>query len=186
MNSRTNLNLTWAPATVLPSEDNPDSFTVDVTVYSYDYDGKEWVIRSRRKNLPNNGSTEFGMSQFSDRVQATCIHITVGQFIQPSMDNSVQQVIKALSSLKKKPFPSRVGIWSSLLFSVVIDRDLNESEAIGQQNMQFRRKCSEWCDMVGPMPLKNVVDKLPPCPPTQDRAQLPNSELEEVNYESKL
>ena len=36
------------------------------------------------------------------------------------------------------------------------------------------------------MPLKNAVEKLPPCPTMQDRAQLPNSELEEVNYESKL
>ena len=55
VDSRTNLNLVWDPANILPSEDDPNSFTVDATVYSYDYDGNVWVMRSRRKNLPNNG-----------------------------------------------------------------------------------------------------------------------------------
>ena len=185
VDSRTNLELTWNPTTILPSED-PNSFTVDITVYSYDYNSKRWDLQSRKTDIPNNGHTLFGVARFNKEIRASCIHIAVREFIQPSIDNSVQQVIKALSSMSGLPFPSQVGIWSGLLFTIRNERSLKEKEAEMYRNMKYRQTCSVWRTLEGPMPLDDVVDSLPACPPTQERARLPNSGLEEVNYESKL
>ena len=54
--------------------------------------------------------------------------------------------------------------------------------SIGARINRGNNACDAWHEQSKES--KPPVDTLPPCPPTQDRAELPNSGLEVVNYRS--
>ena len=172
MDSITTLNLTWDPATILPLVEDPNLFTVTVSVYSYDYDTKIWEVNSDHPDLPNSGHVVLDAIQLKKEkdIRATCIQVSVGQMIQNS-SNSILHMIE--------DHPLRVGIWTGLLFSIHHNRK-GSSESLRMS------ACQEWFveDKDDEIQLHDVADSLPPCPPTQGRAQLPNSGLEQMNYTS--
>ena len=76
------------------------------------------------------------------------------------------------------PFPFRVGIWSGpLLVTDGNERQRDEKSKFEQQCLEWRQNCNKQL---------NLREFLPPCPPTLDRAQLPNSGLEEMRFDSLL
>ena len=183
IDSGTDLKITWDPADVLPLTDNPDSFFVNVYVYAYDYCGKEWTLQHREDDIDNDGQVTLKKPLLfsGENLKATCIHVTVGSYKQT--DESMN-LTNTLHSNRKIPFPSRVGIWSGLLFSVEIDVGKDDKTAKSLRDMAFTNFCSDWRDRMFELIKPDVIESLPACPPTEDRARLPNSGLEEVIYES--
>ena len=179
LDSRTSIELTWDPADILPLAEDPTAFYIDVYVYSYNYVESKWMKKNVFRNHENSGQVTIGMVRFSDNIQATCIHVTVGSLIQST--SNVRGLVEALNSADIA-FPSRVGLWTGLLFSIENNRELKDKEARANRDRQYNDACDIWSSGDSTPP----VDMLPPCPPTQDRAELPNSGLELVNYRSSL
>lgn len=155
-----------------------------VDIYVYTYEDSNWELQSKSSNQPNSGHASVRMGRLEKRVQATCIHVTVGQVNDASLEDD-RELVESLHSITL-PFPSRVGIWSGLLFSVHNDRTANDKRAEEIRRGLFSRQCSQWCNRKKEKIPNDVIKSLPPCPPTLDRAQLPNSGLEEENFESSL
>ena len=183
IDSGTDLEITWGPADILPLTDNPDSFYVDVYVYAYDYSGKEWTLQHRENDIDNDGQVTLKKPLLfsGGNLKATCIHVTVGSY---KLTNESMNLINTLRSKNKIPFPSSVGIWSGLVFSVESDVGKDDKIAKSLRDMAFTNFCSDWREQMSELIKSDVLESLPACPPTEDRARLPNSGLEEVIYES--
>ena len=182
VDSRSQIGISWNPQDVLPTEDDPDTYKIDVYVYTYEYEKSIWTQKSVNHNLPNNGRAVLGQIEFSGLMEVVAIHVTTGEVISTSDD--LARVIALLSG--RSPFPSRAGIWSGLLFSIDNKREVTDEEAATSRNENLGKLCSKWGDRQSRMPLPEVFTPLPACPPTQDRAELPNSGLEEVKLDSVL
>ena len=171
---------------MLPQDDNPDSYRVDVYVYTYEYTrNRGWRKRSVNRNLPNNGRATLKQINFSKLVKAVAIQVTPGEVVG-TPDNLVE-VIASLKALGNSiPFPHRAGVWSGLLFSIENKRLSTDTEAENLRNIRFNRLCSRWQNKQSRLPLDELFAPLPACPPTQDRAELPNSGLEEARFDSVL
>ena len=113
VNSRTNIELSWNPAAILPLAEDATSFNVNVRVYSYDYDKRLWEKKGEMSDLPNSGKAMLGMVSFSRSNQATCIHVAVGQPTQTT--SNVGQLVQVLNSASTIPFPYGVGLWTGQL-----------------------------------------------------------------------
>ena len=178
--SRTAIEVTWNPAAVFPLADNPNSFSVDVLVYAYVYPDMEWELQFTERNFENNGHAILKPTPFREnKVRATCIHVAVGEYTR-------NDCLRDLLDSTDIPFPSRAGIWSGLLFSIDTEIEEKEEKAREIRNKVFDEACSTWIDQMSEMIQDDELNSLPACPPTQDRARLPNSGLEEVIYESVL
>ena len=84
------------------------------------------------------------------------------------------------------PFPNRVGIWSGLLFASYNQRGVPKGMAAMIRNNILDRECRQWRDDETERLPDIMLQLLPSCPPTLDRALLPNSGLEEQRFESSL
>ena len=184
IDSRSYVNITWDPADVLPLDDDPLAYTVDVHVYTYEYSQTSWRRRSSNNNLPNNGSAVLGQINFSADVKVVCLHVAAGA--STSNSDNTANIIESLNALSDRPFPLQAGIWSGLLFSIMNSRSLDEKRARNARNVGLDRECSKWDEEQSQVLNDNVFANLPACPPTQDRAELPNSGLEEARYDSVL
>ena len=176
--SRTGLEFTWDPADVLPLADDPDSFLVDVDVYAFIYRDKKWELQFKKESIRNNGHATLNAAPFTsakDMVRATCIFIKASEYRQNDITRGLIEELYSNSI----HFPSGAGIWSGLMFS--IDTDIGKMDE--ERKRKFEAACSAWQAEKIP---EDVVNSLPACPPTEDRARLPNSGLEEVTYESAL
>ena len=185
VDSRTNLEITWDPTNVFPSVEDPNSFMVNMYIYMYNYEKNTWETNTKRINRQNSGHAMLRMGALEKVVKATCIHVTVGRVNDTSVDDD-GKLIESLHSTKSIPFPSRVGIWSGLFFSVFNSRTATDKRAKTIRRDLFNRRCSGWRSRMKETIPDDVIKSLPPCPPTLDRAQLPNSGLEEESFESSL
>ena len=194
VDSRTEIDITWDPEDVLPADDDPSSYRIDVHAYTYDYGKSTWRRRYSHYNLPNDGHAKLKKINFGSKVEVVCFHVAVGASVSNSSSLSsatnsknVASIIESLNSLSDKPFPSQAGIWSGLLFSISNSRSANESQARQLRSRRFDKECSKWHDKQSRILRNdNVFADLQACPPTQDRAELPNSGLHEARYDSVL
>ena len=185
MDSRTTIEITWDPANVFPSVEDTNSFMVDVYIYTYDYSRSYWTLNSKIINQPNNGRALLRMGLLLKRVLPTLIHVTLGQVNESSCDKVIR-LIESIHATISLPFPSRVGVWSGLFFSVFNSRTVSNESAEQIRRDIFNRRCSGWHNRISETIPDYVIESLPPCPPSLDRAQLPNSGLEEERFESSL
>ena len=153
-------------------------------VYTYEYSQTSWRRRSSNNNLPNNGHAILRQINFSRNVKVVCIHVAAGA--SNSTNGNTANIIESLNALSDRPFPFQAGIWSGLLFSIKNARSVDEERAMDIRNLGLDRECSIWDEQQSRLPNDNVFADLSACPPTQDRAGLPNSGLEEARYDSVL
>ena len=140
VDSRTNVELSWDPSAILPLAEDPTSFAVDIYVYSYDYVEEKWVRNNVFPNHQNSGQATITKLQFMDSIQATCIHVSVGRPIETT--SNVGQLVQELKSARKDiTFPSGVGLWTGLLFSIENDRNLNDKKARSERDRQYNDAC---------------------------------------------
>ena len=187
VDSRSQIKISWNPQNLLPPEHDPDSYRVDVYVYTYEYSRKnrKWRQRSVNRNLPNNGGAVLKQINFSKLVKVVAIHVTASEVLSTS--DPLAQIITSINEMSDSiPFPSRAGIWSGLLFSIENKRLATDEEAKALRNQRLNKLCSRWGNGQSRMLLAEKFTLLPACPPTQDRAELPNSGLEEARFDSVL
>ena len=184
IDSRSHIEITWDPEDVLPLDDDPLAYTVDVHVYTYEYSQTFWRRRSSNTNLPNNGHAVLRQINFSRNVKVVCIHVAAGA--STSSSDNTANIIESLNALSDRLFTLQAGIWSGLLFSIKNVRSVGEKRARDIRNLGLDRDCSKWDEEQPRVLNDNVFADLPACPPTQDRAELPNSGLEEARYDSVL
>ena len=180
----TDIQLSWDPKTILPMVMEYNSFMVDVYVYTYEKKTQEWIENVKHMGFPNTGQAQINLGLISDKksVLATCIHVTVGKTTGSSLPNTQEFLEKF--HMATVPFPNRAGLWSGLVFSTHNTAGLLPELARESLRNKFLPKCSAWRMQKAEKISKDVIKSLPPCPPTLDRAQLPNSGLEEQRLDS--
>ena len=142
-------------------------------LYVYDFKIRTWKENSKHRNLPNNGQATIGLlplaQHLRDVISPAVIHVTLGD----AKDGSTNAEIIRNIHNANIPFPRRVGIWSGVLFAT--------QTSAGREDINLE-SCTKWQMRQRVINLQNTI----PCPPTIDRARLPNSGLEELRYESLL
>lgn len=182
VDTNTSIEVSWKPNDIFPAIEDPNSFSVDVYVYAYDFNKGKWIRIHKQTNLPNSGQASFTLfylpSDLRNILSAAIIHVTVGKVNSTSMNKDLIERIQMATI----PFPHRIGIWSGLLF--VTDAN-NRGQRLG--NLKFELQCLKWrLNCRKRQDNINLGEVLPPCPPTLDRALLPNSGLEEMRFNSLL
>ena len=180
----TDIQLSWDPETILPMITEYNSFMVDVYVYTYEKKTQEWSQNVKHKSLQNTGQAQINLGLISDKksVFATCIHVTVGKTTGSSSPNTRDFLERF--HMATVPFPNRTGLWSGLVFSTHNTAGLSAERTKASLKNKFIRKCSGWRMQEAEKISEDVIKSLPSCPPTLDRAQLPNSGLEEQRLDS--
>ena len=173
VDTSTKIDLVWNPNEIFPAIQDPDSFLVDVIVYVYDFKKNTWEENSKHRDLPNDGRATIRLialpQDLRDVISPAIIHVTVGDVNGGSTNAEIIQSIHNANI----SFPRRVGIWSGVLFAT------QTKETQEDINLE---SCTKWQMRQVEINLQNTI----PCPPTIDRAQLPNSGLEELRYESLI
>ena len=173
------IEVSWKPDDIFPASDDVNSFSVDIYVYVYDFNKAKWIRIHKQPNLPNSGQTSLTLlslpTDLRNILSSAIIHVTVGMVNSTSMNKDLIERIQ----IPMIPFPHRIGIWSGLLFAT------GARQIFGR--IPFRIQCHTWHqNCKNRQDDINLKEVLPPCPPTLDRAQLPNSGLEEMRFNSLL
>ena len=186
LQSGTDFQVRWDPQAVLPVVRDPGSFAVNVYVYTHNYKEREWVENINYKGLPNNGraSIRLGVMRDKESVVATCIHISVGKATNSSSVTTKELLERVGGAVI--PFPERAGLWSGLLFSTFSKIGLPTNRVRESLLKKFSKKCNAWHSQKAEIISDDVIKALPSCPPTLNRAQFPNSGLEEQRLDSIL
>ena len=170
VDTSTNIEIFWDPNDIFPDIEDPNSFSVDVFVYTFK--NKLWDKNSVYRDLPNNGQATIKLlplaQHLRDVISPAVIHVSLGDVKGGSMN---VELIRSISNANIPIFPQRVGIWSGVLFAT------QKNTRRGDMNSE---SCTKWEKRQVEINLQNTI----PCPPTIDRARLPNSGLEELQYES--
>ena len=179
VDTSTSIEVSWKPNDIFSAIEDPNSFSVDVYVYAYNFNKRKWICIHKQTNLPNNGQASFTLfylpSDLRNILSAAIIHVTVGKVNNTSMN---KDLIKRIQ-METIPFPYRIGIWSGLLFANGARQRFGRTP-FRIQCVTWHKSCENRKDEI------NLREVLPPCPPTLDRAQLPNSGLEEMRFNSLL
>ena len=142
-------------------------------VHVYDFKKNTWKENSKHPDLRNDGQATIRLitlpQDLRNDLTPAIIHVTVGNVNGGSTNAEVIQSIRNAFI----PFPKRAGIWSGVLFAT--------QTSAGREDINLE-SCTKWQMRQRGINLQNAI----PCPPTIDRARLPNSELEELRYESLL
>lgn len=154
----------WDPDTifsVLPS----DSYTVDLFLYHMDLSTGNWrEFSSLASNVENNGA----------------LNVTVENI--PSGDNVLPIAIFVFASSEGFPLPQlttldlRAGKWSAQFY-------YGQSFAL---QIRGRFLCEAWYLQEPPSIGSELLERVTPCPPTEEQARLPNSRIEEESHFSFL
>lgn len=184
IDTSTSIDISWNPNDIFPNIEDPDSFSVDIHAYAYDFSKSKWVKITiyKPKNLPNSGQASITLFSLPRNLRnilsAAIIHVTVGKAHSSSSNKDL--IKKIHDQMETIPFPHRVGIWSGILFVTHGNKGRGGKSKFEQQCLEWRQKCSKRRDSI------NLREVLPPCPPTLDRVRLPNSGLEEMRFDSSL
>ena len=154
----------WDPDTifsVLP----PNSYTVDLFLYRMELTTGIWrEFSSLASNVENNGNFD----------------LTVGNI--PTGDNVLPIAIFVFASSQGFPLPQltsldlRAGKWSAQFY-------YGQSFAL---QIRGRFLCEAWYLQEPSSIGSELLDRVTPCPPTEEQAKLPNSGVEEERYFSFL
>ena len=180
------IEVSWKPNDIFPTIEDPNSFMVEVYFYVNVINNKKriWLPIHKQPDIPNSGQASFTLfylpNDLRNNLSSAIIHVTVGKVNDTSIN---KELIKKIQMQRRIPFPFRVGIWSGLL--LVTDasdgrRQRDEKSKFETQCLNWRQNCRKQQDDV------NLREFLLPCPPTLDRARLPNSGLEELRFDSFL
>ena len=142
-------------------------------MHIYDFKTKTWKENSKHRDLPNDGQATIGLlplaQHLRDVISPAIIHVTLGDAKDGSTNAEIMRSIRNANI----PFPHRVGIWSGILFA---------TQTSATQDDINLKSCTKWQKRQAGINLQSTI----PCPPTMDRARLPNSGLEELRYESLI
>ena len=160
----TKIQIRWDPDTifsVLP----PTSFMVDLLLYQMEPSTGNWrEFSSLASNIPNNGM----------------LNVTVGSI--PTGDAVVPVAIFVFLSNGGSPLPQltsldlRAGKWSAQFYY---------GQSIALQ-IRGRFLCEAWYLQESASTGNELLDRVIPCPPTEEQAKQPNSAVEEESYFSFL
>ena len=186
LDHNTDIRVHWNPADVFPTIENANLFRVNVIVYQYHFTGEDgdgsWVEHTRRNNRPNNGQASVTLVSFNNLhkeiAYPTCIEVALGNPVASTQGNE-RALLENVSKSSNQP-----GIWSGLLFSTLAIKRSNRDKNQEFLMTKFSRRCTLWHKDPQQLISQDIVNTLPPCPPTLGQSQLPNSGLEEERMTS--
>ena len=169
----------WSNQSVVPCVD-PNSFTVDVTLYCLS-SSRVWTeTATLARSIPNTGQAtvtvpDLSVFEISDECLAS---VQVGLSGPMSLGQSGQarrhedrSFLERLVQLRQKLIQKgqqlvRAGVWSAIRF---IDRFIPPTS-----QLPYHERCDQWCDSQP----RGIGDQLNsqalPCPPTIDQARRDN------------
>ena len=151
--------VTWNTDEVVPRSLTlaSDSFKVNINLYRYIMDTERWeFLEMLREAIDNTGEANVVIRQLSCDACPVAIAVEVSDNSGPiSIGRKAISVVDILAGAAK--------LWSTFTHFV------KQTTANVLQDL-----CQEWCDSQPDNIGQDLLDRLPPCPPTVQRAQLDN------------
>ena len=157
-----NLHLSWDVESIFPLLDS-STYSVDVLLYEYDVNSENWKELSvLTTNIANSGEADVVLGSYSISADAVPIALQVLVTHSISTTDLHQSLITA---------NLRAGKWTAQFY-------------YSQQQLDFRGfiLCGAWYSLEPADIGEQLLDRVPPCPPTQTQANLPNSGVEPESY----
>ncbi len=202
-------NVTWDPEDILPPRviDDPLSFTVDIILYEFNLDTGLWVeLQVLATNVPNTGERQVTIQAIEDNsrelpdVCPIAIAVAVsGESTSLSSnskrDNDWLARIKHAAGTAKQ--------WTKQTYAIVIEKGTEAIEIVSELietvvekgaevivivvegvtstvKRSIRQRCNSWCGGQLPNIGQEILRRLPPCPPTTQKARRdPQFEIDE-------
>ena len=166
----------WSPQSIFPLA-NVDSYTVDITLRELDVHTSKWkTLATLASDLPNNGDAEITIPElptvdsYKDPVSPVVVEVGVSSASMADTKRSIATNIL-----------SRVGLFGLRVLKQASMRFLKRLILI---NAAQRLACEAWAlaepDNIG----QQTNSRLPSCPCTADRAEVPSSGFEEEKLSS--
>ena len=149
--------MTWSPQFIIPFED-PSTYTVDIVLHEYDVIGNIWKeLETLATNVPNSG--ERSVTIMADNNHLSNINTVV---CQVAIQITVGRAASNMGS---------IGIWSGRAYMALLS--------------ELRKRCEAWCESQPANIGQEILDRLPPCPPTVQRA-VEDSRFQEETLSSRI
>ena len=162
----------WNPIKIPPviEEMFPSPFTVDISLHSLDPETETHsYMGSIGRNVPNTGSFEVSLPSIDDPIMVVAVGISVSETSVSEVVNddaqgdgnqddiTIKDIVNSIKKIKKfikNPLQ---------LLPNIIDIGFDAATRLG---------CEAYCNFVEPENIGDKInDRLPPCPPTSDRAR---------------
>ena len=151
--------VSWSPQLIIPFED-PNTYTVDIVLYEYDATSNIWKeLETLAADIPNTG--ERSVTAIADDSCLSDNSINAG-VCQVAIKVAVGRALSDSSSAAKL---ERVGVWSGMAYLALLN--------------ELRERCEAWCESQPENIGQEILDRLPPCPPTMQRA------IEDTRFEEE-
>ena len=163
-------NLSWSPQLIIPFED-PNTYVVDIVLYEYDEMSNIWKeIETLAADVPNSG--ERSVTIIADNSCLSNHGVNAG-VCQVAIQVAVGRATGDSSSIAKRQvkFFEGIGLWSGIAYMAL--------------SSELRERCEAWSESQPANVGREILDRLPPCPPTVQRA-VEDSRFEEERLSSVI
>jgi len=165
-------NVTWNPENILLHTvfGEPSSFTVDVVLYEYNFNTEVWTeLQVLANNIPNTGETQVVIEGIIDnRVTFELPDVCRIAIAVAVSRESTSLRKRTVDFAQFERIAGAVKQWTREAYAVVKEMARNALANI------LRSQCKKWCDEQPPTIGQEILDRLPPCPPTIQQACVDN------------
>lgn len=165
-------NVTWNPENILLHTvfGEPSSFTVDVVLHEYNFNTEVWTeLQVLANNIPNTGETQVMIQGIIDnRVTFELPDVCRIAIAVAVSRESTSLRKRTVDFAQFERIAGAVKQWTREAYAVVKEMARN---ALANT---LRSKCKKWCDEQPPNIGQEILDRLPPCPPTVQQAHVDN------------
>ena len=157
--------VTWSPELIIPFED-PTTYTVDIALYEYDVTSSIWKeLEKLATDVPNSGKRTVTVTDNTVDIDVRQVAVQIAVSRAATSNIMVKRQTQFTALFRK------IGIWSGVAYLAF--------------SLYLRNQCIEWCESQPPSIGQEILDRLPPCPPTMQRA-VEDSRFEEETLSSKI
>ena len=138
--------------------------TVDIQLYELDVEtASTRFITNLARNISNTGQYNVMIPTVNDEMSTAIFQVTIAEVITNSITDYLPEHVEILFQLIK----GQIAQWSDALY-------------VAASNF-LRSKCDEWCENQPEGIGEEILERLPPCPPTLARARA-DSVFEEEDF----
>ena len=153
------IDLLW-PKELIPKVP-PENYTVGINMIWFDLSAKSEPIKlhNLKKGLPNTGEA-----------RGFVIDIPAKSSPFPKSESAIMIIFEVFADV---PGLGQVAKRTFVYFL----RNIKSEKQVQKFDRSFREQCQKWAFSQDPNKINNVFNSLPPCPPTERQALLPNSQV---------
>ena len=147
----------WDSESLLPpsiSQEFNATVTVDIQLFELNIEtASTRFITNMARNISNTGQYNVMIPRVNDEMLTTIFQVTIAEVIT----NSITEYLPENVEILFRHIKGQIAQWSDALY-------------VAGSNF-LRSKCDEWCENQPESIGEEILERLPPCPPTLARAR---------------